>query len=149
MTPKPSIVWVPGSFTLGSFYDNVAGHLRELGYEVIVKQLPSASRVPPEKPATMYEDALYYRAMVELLADQGKDVVLVTHSYGGVVGSEAARNVLKTEREKQGKPGGLIRLVFVTSVIPAVGGSLKGLMGELVPSYLAVGVCLILYLMRA
>lgn len=139
---KPSIVIIPGSFSPETFYFETADKLREYGYETIVKDLPSASRVPPEKGASMYEDADYFRAVVEKLADEGKDVVLVTHSYGGVVGTEAAKDVLKTERKAAGKPGGVVRLVYVTSVVPTPGNSLRSLMGDLVPSYIEIEVSL-------
>jgi pimeloyl-ACP methyl ester carboxylesterase len=143
MSPtKPSIVIIPGSFSPDSFYFETVDKLREYGYETIVKNLPSASRAPPEKAATMSEDADYFRAVVEKLADEGKDVVLVTHSYGGVVGTEAARDVLKTERQAAGKPGGVVRLVYVTSVVPTPGNSLRSLMGDLVPSFIEVEVSL-------
>lgn len=139
-TTKPTIVIIPGSFSPGSFYFATVDKLREYGYEAMVKDLPSASRLPPEKAATMYEDADYFRAIAEKLADEGKDVVFVTHSYGGVVGTEAAKGVLKTDRQAAGKPGGIVRLVYVTSVVPSQGGSLRSLLGDLVPSFIEIEV---------
>jgi Alpha/beta hydrolase family len=124
MAPKPTILVIPGSFTKPHFYDGMAAALRDSGYEVFVYAHLSSRRSLPEKGATMQEDAAYFRGIIEMLANDGKDVVAVTHSYGGVVGSEAAKGVIKSEREKEGKPGGLVRIVYVTSVVPAVGNSL-------------------------
>ncbi|KEF56427.1 uncharacterized protein A1O9_08008 [Exophiala aquamarina CBS 119918] len=135
---KPTIVIIPGSFSPKSFYFTTVDKLREYGYEALVNDLPSASRLPPEEAATMYEDADYFRAVAEKLADEGKDVVFVTHSYGGVVGTEAAKGIVKTDRQAAGKPGGIIRLVYVTSVVPSPGNSLRSLMGDLVPSFIEV-----------
>lgn len=137
---KPSIVIIPGSFSPDFLYFDTVDKLREHGYEAMVKNLPSASRLPPEKAATLYEDADYFRGVAEELADEGKDVIFVTHSYGGVVGTEAARNALKTQRQAAGKPGGIVRIVYVTSVVPTPGNSLRSLMGDLLPSYLEVEV---------
>ena len=134
------MVVIPGSFSPDYFYFEIADKLREYGYEAIVKCLPSASRSAPEKPATMYDDADYFRSVIEALADEGKDVVVVTHSYGGVVGTEAARGVIKEDRQAAGKPGGIIRIVYVTSVVPTPGNSLRSLMGDLVPSFIEVEV---------
>jgi len=92
---RPSIVIVPGSFSPPSFYAAVAENLRRNGYEAIVGALVSASRVPPAPAATMDEDAVYFRGIVSGLADEGKDVVILTHSYGGVVGTEAAQGYAK------------------------------------------------------
>jgi surfactin synthase thioesterase subunit len=139
MTSKPTIVWIPGSFTLGSFYNDVAAKLRQIGYETIVHGLPSASRRPPEKPATLYDDAEFYRNEAEKLAAQGKDVIFVGHSYGGMVASEAAKGVIKSERQTTGKQGGLVQIVYVTCVVPPVGKSLKDL-GASEAAHLEVGV---------
>lgn len=124
MAQKPTILVIPGSFTRPYFYDKMADGLRESGYEVFVYAHLSSRRTYPEKGATMKEDATYFRGIIEILANEGKDVIAVTHSYGGVVGSEAAEGVIKSEREKEGKQGGLVRIVYVTSVVPAVGNSL-------------------------
>lgn len=133
---KPAIVVVPGSFSPAYFYSDVVDKLRESGYETVVENLPSASRVPPEEAATMAEDAALFHDLIAKLADQGKDVVLVTHSYGGVVGTEASKGLSKSERRKNGKEGGLIRLVYLTAVVPTLGNSLADLMGTLIPSYI-------------
>ncbi len=137
---KPTIVIVPGSFSPAYFYDAVVDKLREGGFETIVGNLPSASRSPPEPAATMADDAAFFHDIVEKVADQGKDVVLVTHSYGGVVGTEASKDLSKSERKEAGKEGGLVRLVYLTSVVPTPENSLADLMGTLLPTYLKVDV---------
>lgn len=49
------------------------------------------------------------------LADQGKDVVVLMHSYGGVPGSAALEGLGKTARVEKGEKGGVARLVYVCS----------------------------------
>ncbi|EXJ68272.1 uncharacterized protein A1O5_08887 [Cladophialophora psammophila CBS 110553] len=139
---KPAIVIVPGSFSPASFYTNVVDALHAHGYEAIVETLLSSSRSPlnDERAATMEEDADLFRQIVQDLADQGKDVVIVTHSYGGVPGTECSRELSKATRRAIGKQGGISRFVYVTSVVPTPGHSLKDLMGDLVPSFLQVEV---------
>jgi pimeloyl-ACP methyl ester carboxylesterase len=88
----------------------------------------------------MADDAAFFHGIVEELADQGKDVVLVTHSYGGVVGTEASKGLSKSERTEAGKDGGLVRLVYLTSVVPTPGNSLGDLMGTLLPTYIKIDV---------
>lgn len=99
MSPKPSIVIVPGSFTGPELYSTIASLLKDQGYEAFVGTLQSASRTPPEKAATMKEDAAYFRGIVEFLAGQGKDVVILGHSYGGIVATESVKGATKAERE--------------------------------------------------
>lgn len=137
---KPAIVIIPGSFSPAYFYNDIVEKLRHDGFEAIVQDLPSASRSRPEKPATMQDDAAFFRDVAERLADQGKDVVFVMHSYGGVVGTEASKGVSKKERKEAGKDGGLVRLVYLTAVVPTPGNSLGDLMGSLLPSYLKIDV---------
>ena len=124
---KPTILWVNGSFSPASFYVTMAGHVQSQGYEIIVETLPSSARAPPEMPATMTEDAAFFHDVAEKLADQGKDIVLVMHSYGGIVGTECSKHLSKPEREEVGKPGGIVRLVYFTCVLPEVGSSLADL----------------------
>jgi pimeloyl-ACP methyl ester carboxylesterase len=76
----------------------------------------------------MADDAAHFHNIAEKLADQGKDIVLVMHSYGGVVGTECSQGLSRTERKEAGKLGGIIRLVYLTSVVPEVGVSLRELL---------------------
>ncbi|KAH8700115.1 Alpha/Beta hydrolase protein [Talaromyces proteolyticus] len=134
MSQKPSIVIIPGSFTGPDIYSNFASLLRGRGYEVIVGILQSANRTRPEKAATLQEDAAYFRGVAETLASQGKDVVVVGHSYGGVVATESVKGVIKTEREAHGKAGGVVRVVYLVSVVADIGqGNFEAFGGQLGP----------------
>ncbi|KAF3393036.1 hypothetical protein DPV78_010064, partial [Talaromyces pinophilus] len=128
---KPTIVIVPGSFTSSSAYDTLASILtKQYNYEVIVGTVQSASRAPPEKPATMQEDAAYFRGIIEALSNQGKDVVVVGHSYGGIVATESVKKVTKSERQVQGKSaGGVVRVIYVVSLVAQIGETAIQVMG--------------------
>lgn len=69
----------------------------------------------------MDDDAAFIAKEVERLADQGKDVVLMGHSYGGIPVTESTKGLSREERERDGKKGGIVRLAYVTAVVPAVG----------------------------
>lgn len=133
---KPTIVIVPGSFTAAAAYDNLASILsKQFGYEVIVGTLQSTIRAPPAKGATMQEDAAYFRGMIEALSSQGKDVVVVGHSYGGFVATESVNRVTKPERQQKGAAGGAVRVVYLAALVPAIGEtSLVGMGGQLGPT---------------
>ncbi|KIW18350.1 hypothetical protein PV08_02638 [Exophiala spinifera] len=136
--PAPTVVIIPGSFSSAYFYDEIVHQLRMNGFEAAAYDLPSASRMPPQPAATLANDAAFFHDIAQKIADQGKDIVFVTHSYGGVVGTEASKGLTKAERQADGKEGGLVRLVYLTSVVPSVGNSLADTMGDLVPTYLKV-----------
>lgn len=127
---KPVIAIVPGSFSNASSYYALVDKIQGLGYEAFVNNLPSASRHPPEEPASLQDDAGFFRSIFERLADQGKDVVVVMHSYGGLVGSEAVKGVAKADRQASGKPGGVVKLVYVTATVLPVGASMKSESGD-------------------
>jgi pimeloyl-ACP methyl ester carboxylesterase len=136
----PVIVIVPGSFSSASLYYPLVNLLQKQGYEATVGELPSASRNPTEQAATVDDDAAYFQAIIEKFADQSKDVVIVTHSYGGIPGTQSAKGLLKKERCEDGKTGGVIKIVYLTSVVPEEGQSLQDAMGDLVPDYIKVEV---------
>ncbi|KAH8698761.1 Alpha/beta hydrolase fold-1 [Talaromyces proteolyticus] len=135
---KPTILFVPGSFCPPFFYTSVSDALERDGYETVIEPLLSANRAPPDPAATMYEDASILSSRIATLCDENKDVVLVMHSYGGVVGSEASKGLSKKGREAAGKKGGITKLIYVTAVVPEIGQSLKDVMGDLLPSHLIV-----------
>ena len=78
----------------------------------------------------MYDDAALIAAEAEKLADQGKDVIIVGHSYGGVPVSQSSKALGKEERKAQGKTGGIVQLAYMTCLLPAIGKSAKDVLGE-------------------
>jgi hypothetical protein len=69
----------------------------------------------------MFDDATFIAKETEKLADHGKDASLVAHSYGGVPITESAKGLGNQERQKQGKKGGIVRLAYMTALVPGVG----------------------------
>ena len=133
---KPSILIVPGAFGLPDFYDLIVGQIRALGHDIRALKLPSVSAtpVPPEGPLpTIYDDAAAVAEAAEKLADEGKDVILFAHSYGGVVTSQSTKGLSKAERQKQGKKGGIVRLAFMTTLVPDIGVSAGSLLADVPP----------------
>jgi hypothetical protein len=124
---KPSILFFPGSFVLVSLYQPIFDAVSEAGYEIKGIHPPSvgpSSRQGRDGPApSMYDDAAMVAQEAERLADQGKDVIIIAHSYGGVPVSQAPRGLGKDERKAQGKPGGVVRLAYMTCLVPAIGKS--------------------------
>ncbi|KAI8966341.1 alpha/beta-hydrolase [Daldinia sp. FL1419] len=131
---KPTILIVGGSFAPPSVYDNIVDAITAKGYDIRALHYPSIGlRDGPktEKLPTMYDDAAFVAKEVSKLADEGKDVLLVAHSYGGVPATESTKGLTKKERQSQGKGGGITRLAYMTSLVPPVGGSSRGLLSEI------------------
>lgn len=103
----PAIVLVQGSFQLPEVYHKLADALRALGYEVHQPTLPSLTE-PELASKTIGDDASAVRFQVQTLVDEGKTVVVVMHSYGGLVGSEAVLKDLSfDQRKSNGLSGGV------------------------------------------
>lgn len=130
---KPSILLIPGSFALPALYDGLVGTVAANGYEIKALHPPSVgldSGCGREGPLpSLYDDAAFIASEIEKLADDGKDIVAIAHSYGGSPLSECAKGLGKEEREKRGKKGGLVRLAYVSCLVPAVGLSPISLLG--------------------
>ena len=111
---RPTFVCVPGASHSPIIYDPVKSALSYYGYEVVPLGLPSVGGNPATYDFT--EDVRTIRNYVAQLADTGRDVILVMHGYSGVPGGEALQALAKSDRERRGLRGGVIRLVFIMAV---------------------------------
>ena len=98
--PKPTVILEHGAFADASSWDGVITNLRHDGYPVI------AAANPLRGPAS---DAASLRSVIEHVKGP---VILVGHSYGGSVISEAAAG-----------EGNVKALVYVAAFLPAPGES--------------------------
>ena len=100
LTQKPTIVVVPGSFTLPYLYSTFISQLTTHKHDVIVADLPS---VGGKTATTITDDAQAIQAMTSNVADEGKDIILIMHSYDGVPRAESAHGVTKKERARRAR----------------------------------------------
>ena len=109
---KPTILLIPGAWHQGESWEPVTSLLRGQGYPVEPVTLPSAGGPPT---STVQDDAEHIRKThLDDLIAQGRDVVIVMHSYSGVPGTECVKGLAKKDLAAQGNPGGVIALVYVT-----------------------------------
>jgi hypothetical protein len=143
MASKPVLILVPGSFSNPEFYSTVIDAIAAKGYEIHGVNLGLHIPIPStycstnspvtvgKKPGNLpsvADDAAHINQTVTEFADKGKDVVLIAHSYGGTPMSESIKGIGKAEREKAGKKGGVVRVAYMTALVPAVGVSAGALM---------------------
>jgi surfactin synthase thioesterase subunit len=130
---QPALVIIPGSFSTAQMYYGAMNALEAVAPNLptYVSNLPSAIRNAPEEPATLQDDAAHFRGIIEKIAEQdgGRDVILMGHSYGGVVATETVKGVTKHEREAKGLKGGVVRIVYMAAHAPPAGVSMIGLSG--------------------
>lgn len=117
-----SIVIVPAASAVPLIYEQVIDGVVANGYDTQVLHIPSVGLVDngvrKGSPPTMYDDAAFIAGHVNDLADAGRDILLVMHSYGGTAGTQSAQGLSKSERQKHGKTGGIVGLAYMTCLVP-------------------------------
>jgi pimeloyl-ACP methyl ester carboxylesterase len=98
MNAKPTIVIVHGAFADASSWNGVIERLQEQGYDVVA---------PPNPLRGVNSDSAYIASFIYQLDGP---VLLVAHSYGGAVTSNAAA-----------KAANVVGLVYVAALIPEEG----------------------------
>jgi pimeloyl-ACP methyl ester carboxylesterase len=97
-SPRPTIVLLHGSFADASGFSDVIQRLHALGYPTIA---------PPNPLRTLVSDAAYLRSVLDSIDGP---IILVAHSYGGMVITNAATGHPKVEA-----------LVYVNAFAPVEG----------------------------
>jgi dienelactone hydrolase len=87
MTSKPSIIIVPGAWHVPKSYSKINKALESAGFVVHIPDLPTMNGSRPPN-ADMYSDAAAIHTCAEKLADAGKIVIALLHSYGGQPATE-------------------------------------------------------------
>ncbi len=109
MLGSPTIALVHGGFVDGSGWEGVYKILKKNGYNVLVVQNPTNS---------LADDVAVTKRVI---ATAGGDVILVGHSYGGVVVSEA------------GNDPKVVGLVYIAAFAPDRGESVSSLIANPAP----------------
>lgn len=125
---KPTILLVPGAWHSPDLYAPMTNLLVAEGYEYIGISLTSTGADPALENWDP-DVELIHKTVLGVL-DQGKDVVLVVHSYGGLVGSEAMKGLGKKQRESEGKKGGVVRLVYICAFFLELGMHLQAVKND-------------------
>lgn len=127
---KPTIVLVHGAWHLPSHYNMLKDKLTERGFAVIQPRNASVGQASDIKGKTHLDDvAAIHEAMESPLSD-GKEIIVICHSYGGIPGSAAVEGYQIHERRDKGWKGGIKHIVYVASfALPARGLSLKTAIG--------------------
>lgn len=123
---KPTIVLLHGAWHDSSCWTPVTSLLKEHQYPFVALDLQSAGG---DLSTTAEDDVAQIQKTTSELVTQGKEVVLVMHSYGGIPGTLSAKGLLRKDRETKQKPGGIVALVYVTAFLLPVGTSLASFLG--------------------
>lgn len=110
---QPTILFIPGAWHFPAGFNAVRELLKPLGYPTEAVAHPSIGAEPPN--TTLDDDIANTRAEILKLVEAGKKVVVVAHSYGGIVGSSAVEDLGFNQRKAIGKEGGVINFVYMAA----------------------------------
>ena len=129
---KPTFVFVCGAWLNTSYYDPLVRALSDAGYDSVVVTPRCLNSKPPSTSFQPDVDAV--KEVITDLVEKNIDVILVVHSYGGAVGTEAVGALVDSKPEYATR---IKRLVHVATMFPVWGqtiiDSVNGLGPALAP----------------
>ncbi|PYI04746.1 alpha/beta-hydrolase [Aspergillus sclerotiicarbonarius CBS 121057] len=139
--PLPTIILVHGAWHTPAAYQPFISALEAQGFTVHCPLLPSCAQslAPSQdhRPASLPEDVACVRSLISTLADKGDRILMLLHSYGGIVGTDAmTRDLTWSDRRSRGQTGGVIHLAYLCAYMLQPGGSIVKTMEEANASHL-------------
>ncbi|RFU76306.1 alpha beta-hydrolase [Trichoderma arundinaceum] len=96
MSSRTSFVLVPGAWHRAETWDKITSIFEAKGYTCISVTLPSTTGDPT---AGLGNDVSAIQKAIQSQTSQGRDVVLIVHSYGGLVGSSSIRGFARKHHD--------------------------------------------------
>lgn len=124
---QPVFVFAPGAWHTPDCFEIVQGKLDKQGYTTSAVAYPSVGAEPPTR--SLFDDAAALRRDILVQTTQGKQVIVVVHSYGGLVGAEAVKGLGYKQRKAEGKTGGVTLLVYLSAFVTPKGMSILKMLG--------------------
>jgi hypothetical protein len=137
----PTILFVPGAWHTPAHFVPISNLLHTHGYKTSCPTLPSCGGFGK---GPMQDDANAVKAELERLLIEGADIVLVGHSYGGLVVTEAALvEYSKVARAGKRLEGGVIHILYLCAVLlqPGQTPSALSIEGITDPGKVTIDVC--------
>ncbi|KAK0760541.1 hypothetical protein N5P37_006735 [Trichoderma harzianum] len=132
MTSKPTLIFVSGAWHSPDTWNKLTAELEPQGYKTICTSHPS-TRSDPTKG--IFDDIQEVRNAILAEVTQGRDVVVVVHSYGGMVGPSAIKGLTEATSER---PGRVIGIAMMATGYCVTGvGFLEGIGGNPPPFWRA------------
>ncbi|KAK1980533.1 Alpha/beta hydrolase fold-1 [Colletotrichum cereale] len=125
---KPSVLIVPGAWQLPVAFKPLAAELASADFSASVVSLPTVGGTTTPL-ATLNDDVAAVRTELDKLVSNGKEVVIYSNSYGGVVASNAVEGYDVASRSATGAPGGVVSIVYASAFMLPKGSSLLDLLG--------------------
>ena len=117
----PTILLVPGFWEGPTVYTSVCNILNSKGYPTTLASLPSTGTTSPGNPSMSSDISAIRLVAQKLIEEEQKDVILVCHSAGAFLGSEAIEGLDAKGRSEREVKGGVRKIVFLAGGIAPAG----------------------------
>ena len=124
---RPAVIIAHGSWHAPEHYQEVVDYLQHNGLEdVHCPQLPSqTSTITAPSTANLEHDTIVLRETIQPLVDQGRYVIVLMHSYGGIAGGNSLDGFLPPQRTAPKQKGGVVHLVYMAAFCLPLGSSVS------------------------
>ncbi|KAI1282733.1 Alpha/beta hydrolase fold-1 [Xylaria sp. FL0933] len=119
---RPVIILIHGAWHLPSVWVKVKQRLEAAGYEVYAPRLLTVVGPEPVDYSWRVDVAVVHDIVLPLF-DQGRQAVIVGHSYGGLVATASVEGQSVADRHSRGLQGGFSAVVYICAFPIAKRGS--------------------------
>jgi pimeloyl-ACP methyl ester carboxylesterase len=103
MASNPTIVMIPGAWHSAAGFSQVRHLLQARDHPTVSEQMPALDCVTA-RDHNLSGDATYIREKLLLpLINEGKDIIVVMHSYGGLCGGQAVAALAGQSSRERGR----------------------------------------------
>ena len=114
---EPTIIFVPGFWEGPTIFAPVISKIEsEYGYHTSTVTLPSKGSLPPNIK-TFADDVKAIQRAIENHVEESRDVIVIAHSAGGFLSSEAVKGLCIKDRSSLKKMGGVRKMIFLTGML--------------------------------
>lgn len=129
----PTVLFIHGSWHNPNHFKAIRTLFESAGFPT---ECPAQATInaKPHTTLTLQDDVQVIQATLSKLIEDSRDVIVVMHSYGGVLGSEAIHEKFsKKARQEKGLAGGVTQLLYMAAFILPLGASITTTFGQLPP----------------
>lgn len=133
----PLILLVPGTFGTPDGRGKLIPFLEQSGFTTHPGPYPSCDPSDPSTATSEKDIASLCENVILRLLEQ-RDLIIIAHSYGGVVAGAAAKGLDKTTRKAENKTTAVVGLIYVAGNITLEGEPLLEAVGGKYPPFIKV-----------
>lgn len=119
---KPVICIVHGAWHRPFHYINLINPLRSKEYTVVAPALPTTGLQETIGKSTVADCAAVIRTSIKDHLDAGREIVMVSHSFGGLPATDSVVGETVNERREKGLAGGVKAVVYIAAFAPPAPG---------------------------